>query len=237
MSAALAFVVTCEHAGNRIPARYRGCFADQHEALESHRGYDRGALRMARDLAHRFDAALFYSTVSRMLVDLNRSPGHRRLHAPAVLALPAATRREICATYYAPFRAQAEQAIERAIARGQRVVHVSSHSFTPVLDGAVRTADVGLLYDPQRRGERVLCRRWQAELAARRPALRVRRNYPYTGKSDGFAAFLRRRYPAEHYVGIELEINQRIVRQGGRAWAQLREAILASLAAALGVLA
>ena len=33
------------------------------------------------------------------------------------------------------------------------MIHVSSHSFTPELDGKVRRADVGLLYDPAPRGE------------------------------------------------------------------------------------
>lgn len=229
-----AVVVTCEHAGNRIPARYRSCFADQREALESHHGYDRGALTMARDLARAFDAPLFYSTVSRLLVDLNRSPGHRRLHAEAVQRLPSATRREICATYYAPLRSAAEHAIGMAMRRGRAVIHVSSHSFTPILNGSVRNADVGLLYDPGRPGEAALCRAWQAELAEREPGLRVRRNYPYEGKSDGFAAFLRRRFSQRDYIVIELEINQRIVQVGGSAWRRLRRTLVASLAAALG---
>lgn len=237
MSRALAFVVTCEHAGNRIPARYRACFAGQDTLLASHEGYDRGALQMAKDFARRFAAPLFHSTTSRLLVDLNRSPGHRRIHAPAVRALPAQTRREICAAYYVPMRARAEAAIAAAIAEGKRIVHISSHSFTPVLDGEARTADVGLLYDPRRSGEVALCTQWQAQLAAQCPGLRVRRNYPYTGRSDGFAAFLRRSHAVTRYVGVELEINQAIVLRGGRGWAQLREAVLASFAAALASLA
>ncbi|HEX8962074.1 MAG TPA: N-formylglutamate amidohydrolase [Rhodocyclaceae bacterium] len=228
----LAFVITCEHAGNRIPARYRECFTGQHEALESHHGYDRGALPMARDLAGAFGAPLFYSTVSRLLVDLNRSPGHRRLHAEAVRKLPATVRREIVADYYAPMRGEAERWIAKAVAAGQRVIHVSSHSFTPVLDGDVRTADVGLLYDPGRAGEAALCRTWQATLLAALPHLRVRRNYPYAGKSDGFAAFLRKRYAERDYIGMELEINQAIVLEGGPGWQRLRRSIVASLAEA-----
>jgi predicted N-formylglutamate amidohydrolase len=120
-----------------------------------------------------------------------------------------------------------------AVARHRAVVHVSSHSFTPVLDGVVRNADVGLLYDPGRPGEAALCRAWQAQLADREPGLHVRRNYPYAGKSDGFAAFLRRRFSERDYIGIELEINQRIVQKGGPAWRRLRQALVACLAEAL----
>jgi len=87
------------------------------------------------------------------------------------------------------------------------VIHVASHSFTPVLDGDVRTADVGLLYDPRRRGEARLCARWRTAIRQCAPDLNVRRNYPYAGKADGFSAWLRRRFPAAAYVGVELKIN------------------------------
>jgi len=115
------------------------------------------------------------------------------------------------------------------VSRGRRVIHISSHSFTPEFNGRVRNADVGLLYDPRRRREAALCTRWQAVLAAIAPELRVRRNYPYAGKGDGLASYLRRRFPRGAYIGIELEINQRIVRAGGRRWAALRGALIDSL--------
>jgi len=109
------------------------------------------------------------------------------------------------------------------------VIHLSSHSFTPVLDGKVRNADVGLLYDPARSGEVELCRRWQTRLKAWAPEWKVRRNYPYTGRSDGFTAYLRRRFPADVYVGIELEINHKHVLNGGPQWHALRSDVIASL--------
>jgi hypothetical protein len=63
--------------------------------------------------------------------------------------------------------------------------------------------------------------------------LRLRRNYPYRGRSDGLASLLRRRFPVEAYVGLELEVNQRFVEQGGVAWEALRASLVESLAAAL----
>ncbi len=96
------------------------------------------------------------------------------------------------------------------------MIHISSHSFTPELNGKVRRADVGLLYDPGRRGEAELCARWKAVARGNRaPELRVRRNYPYAGKGDGLTSHLRRRFPRGAYVGIELEVNQSIVFAGG----------------------
>lgn len=227
------FLVTCEHGGNRIPPRYRACFAGQEALLHSHRGYDPGALAMAHELARALGAPLLCARTSRLLVDLNRSPGHPRLHAEAIRRLPEAERRAILARYYLPFRARAERQLAAAIAAGQRVVHVSSHSFTPVLDGVVRQADVGLLYDPARAGEAALCRAWRACLKRRAPALRVRRNYPYTGTSDGFTAYLRRRFDADCYLGIELELNQCLVAPGRKAWQRLRADLVATLLQAL----
>ena len=84
-----------------------------------------------------------------------------------------------------------------------------------------------------RPGEAALCREWQACLERRAPALRVRRNYPYTGKSDGLTAYLRRRFSADHYLGIELEINQLLPSSGRQAWKQLRRDLVAALLQAL----
>ncbi|MGZ3253739.1 MAG: N-formylglutamate amidohydrolase [Burkholderiaceae bacterium] len=227
-----AFIITCEHGGNRIPALYRPLFQSSRALLDSHRGYDAGALRMATELAGAFDAQLVTSTVSRLLVDLNRSIGHPRLFSVATRSLPAAVREEIVAQYYAPYRAQVERLVGLSVAAGRRVVHISSHSFTPELDGNVRRADVGLLYHPAHVGEAELCARWRAALMEHDPTLRVRRNYPYAGKGDGLTAHLRKRFAPGEYVGIELEINQGTVLARGRAWTALRALLIETLRSA-----
>ena len=91
---------------------------------------------------------------------------------------------------------------------------------------------MGLLYHPGRHGETELCARWKDSLAAFAPELRVRRNYPYAGKGDGLTSHLRLRFPPRAYVGIELEINQRMVLAAGRRWAMLRHTLIDSLRAA-----
>jgi predicted N-formylglutamate amidohydrolase len=187
---------------------------------------------MARDLARAFGAPLFSSTISRLLVDLNRSIGHPWLFSEATRAAPAEVRATIVERYYQPYRAQVERLVLRSVSRGRRVIHVSSHSFTPELDGKVRRADVGLLYHPGRSSEAALCNRWKDSLAALAPQLRVRRNYPYAGKGDGLTSHLRRRFPQASYVGIELEMNQAIVLAAGRRWTALRRTLIDSLRAA-----
>lgn len=226
---AIFFLVTCEHGGNRVPARYRPYFAGWEEALHSHRGHDPGALALARQLARAVACPLVAAMTSRLLVELNRSLGHRQLLSEALRTAPRAVREEIVERYYRPYRQRVEGLILEAIGGGRRVVHISSHSFTPVLDGEARNADIGLLYDPGRPGEVALCAAWQAALADLAPRFRVRRNYPYAGKADGFCTGLRRLFPAADYVGVELEINQKHFLAGGASWRLLRQAVVESL--------
>lgn len=225
-------LITCEHGGNDIPALFTSLFDGHRALLDSHRGWDPGALVMAEALAAASRAPLVASRTSRLLVDLNRSIGHPQLFSPMTRAASREIRSQIVEQHYRPYRNAVEDTVIQSISRGQRVIHISSHSFTPELDGVVRHADVGLLYDPRRRAEVQVSTRWQAGLSALRPDLRVRRNYPYAGKADGLTSHLRKRFGTNEYVGIELEINQRIVAASGQPWAALRAVLIDSLPAA-----
>src|SRR5688572_10798383 len=171
-------LITCEHGGNRVPPRYRHLFRGHRALLESHRGYDPGALALARDFAAAFDAELVYSTTSRLLVELNRSPNHPQLFSAITQNLAREERQRLLERYYFPYREWVESAVRQSVERGQRMLHVSCHSFTPKLDGVERRADVGLLYDPRRPAEAAFCAAWQRELGSADPRLAVRRNYP-----------------------------------------------------------
>jgi len=223
-------LVTCEHGGNRIPPRYAPYFRQARRILASHAGFDPGALDVARRLARRFDAALYAATVSRLLVDLNRSPGHPHLFSAHVAGLDAEEKRHILERYYVPHRSQVEERVRSWVENGEPVLHVAVHSFVPELNGTIRHADVGLLYDPGRRGERRFCRSWAEMLREDAPSLRVRLNYPYRGTADGLTTFLRRRFGARQYWGVELEVNQRhLARESSRRWS-LQQAVEDSLA-------
>lgn len=184
---------------------------------------------MATALAMAFRAPLVSSTISRLLVDLNRSIDHPQLFSAATRGAPARLRAKMIEQHYRPYREQVERLVRQSVSRGRRVIHIAAHSFTAELDGKVRCADVGLLYHPGRHAEAELCARWKASLALSAPQLRVRRNYPYAGKGDGLTAHLRRRFPPGAYVGIELEVNQAIVRAAGRRWSVLRGVLIESL--------
>lgn len=221
---------TCEHGGNRIPRRWAALFEKHHALLDSHRGWDPGALTLARALSKAMGAPLVASTTSRLLVDLNRSERHRAVFSPVTLALPDAERERIIEQFYRPYRDRVERLVATAIARG-RAVHISAHSFVPVLNGERRRADVALLYDPARKPEKAFCDRWIADLKAELPALTLRRNSPYRGSADGLTTTLRRRHPAKDYIGVEIEVNQRLLESG--EFAAVKEALIRTLKAQL----
>jgi predicted N-formylglutamate amidohydrolase len=228
-----ALLITCEHAGKRVPPAYRHLFAGHDELLDTHRGWDPGALAFARQMAKAFGAPLFHTETTRLLIDNNRTLGSPELYSEFTKPLPPAARRQIVDRYYWPHRTPILAWVRDTIAAGRRVLHIASHSFTPELDGVVRTADVGFLYDPRRRAEVVFCDHWIAALGRDRPDLRLRRNYPYLGNSDGLCFRLRKLYPGDVYAGIELEVNQAFARAAGRPWTQLRAALLESMRSAL----
>ncbi len=224
----IRILITCEHGGNQIPDAYRTLFENQKELLESHRGYDPGALSIARFLSRRLGVSLYSSTTSRLVVELNRSLGHPNLFSAFTRSLPSSTKQEILQSFYHPYRQQVEKSIQREISRNHTLLHLSIHSFTPILEGIPRNTDIGLLYDPRRRDEQCLAQRWRQILVQIEPTLTIRRNYPYRGNSDGFTTHLRKHFPPHRYLGFEVEINQKHMMNPSRRQS-IAEILLASL--------
>jgi predicted N-formylglutamate amidohydrolase len=199
------WLLTCEHGGREVPADYAPLFRAHDAALASHRGWDAGALQVFEVLAPEIADAAFAATTTRLLIDLNRSLHHPRVFSEITRPLPPAARAQIVARWWRPWRDNAARTVAAWLAHGQGAWHISVHSFTPVLHGKIRNADIGLLYDPAHVAEREFCIRWQALLEAR--GWRVRRNYPYLGTADGHTSALRKQF-GRRYAGVELELNQ-----------------------------
>ena len=209
-------LLTCEHAGNRVPAAYKELFRGASAALASHRGWDPGSLDLARVFRRRLAAPLIDTQTTRLLVEVNRSLGHPRLFSEFTSGLDLETKQEILDRYYHPHRRQVESWFAERVVSGGVAIQISLHTFTPELHGEVRTTDIGLLYDPRRPSEKRLCRHWQLAIQRADPELRVRKNYPYRGNADGLTTHLRRQFDAESYLGIELEVNQCWLSDRGR---------------------
>lgn len=222
-------VLTCEHAGNRIPAQYVHLFRGAADVLATHRGWDPGALTLAKLLSRELGRPLHAITWSRLFVEANRAPTNHRIWSRFTKSLPKAERDSILDRWWRPHREAVEKAVASEIARGRRVVHVAVHSFTPELDGEVRNAEVGFLYDSRHKREAKFCREWASALNALDPSLRLRHNYPYSGAADGLSTWLRKRHPESLYLGIELEINQGLV--DAKGWRRFQQNVADSLRA------
>jgi predicted N-formylglutamate amidohydrolase len=223
-----AVVVSCEHGGNRVPAEYRELFRGHETLLDTHRGWDPGTAHLARDLGQAFGVEPIIADVTRLLVDLNRSAHHPRVFSEFTRGLPPDERRALLARYHVPHRARVADAVGAAVEAGGVVLHLGVHSFTPILDGVERRTDLALLYDPARRHERALADAWCTGLRARLPDARVRRNHPYRGRSDGLGTTLRRRFGADRYLGIEIEVSQGLLEGNGRFPGWVADALVAT---------
>ena len=199
-------VLSCEHGGNRIPAEYRHLFRGATHVVSSHRGWDPGALDLARYLGRHFQVPVAEETLCRLLVEPNRAPTNPRIWSQYSAGLSPEEKQRVLARYWWPHRRKVEARVKEQLARGDGVFHVAVHSFVPVLGGERRNAEICLLYDPTRPDEKIMCLRWAAILRELAPDVRVRRNYPYRGIADGLPTWLRRRYPYVKYAGVELEV-------------------------------
>lgn len=201
-------LLTCEHGGHRVPRAYRSLFAGHRDLLRTHRGWDGGALQVARSMARRLGVPLFAATTTRLLVDLNRSPHNPAVFSELTQQLEPEEREHLLRRYHRPHWEHV-----RAAVRANRGVtlHLGVHSFTPVWKGAERGFPIGILYDTSRPRERALAIEWQGRLREHLPARAVRRNAPYRGGNDGLTTALRRELRPGSYLGIEIELNQRVI--------------------------
>ena len=215
----MKLMLTCEHASNHLPASFKKAIPA--DVLKTHRAYDIGACAVFRKLV-RFAKPEFYSEgkFSRLFVDLNRTLTNKSAFSEYYEALDKATATKAKAQasdYWKEYRAAIEKFVESALKSESRtaksepaIVHLGIHSFTPALGGVVRNADVGILYDPDREAECRIADALIREIKARAPELRIRRNYPYRGTSDGLTTALRQKF-GEAYAGIEIEMNQALL--------------------------
>ncbi|MEJ8802292.1 N-formylglutamate amidohydrolase [Pontibacter sp. H249] len=228
----LKLLLTCEHGGNQIPVAFQSLFQEHQQELKSHAGYDIGALDLFKELEPLADIS-FYSETSRLLVELNRSLHHRKLFSDYTRNLADGDKNFILKNYYYPYRDKVEQLVQDFVMAGRKVLHISIHSFTPVLNGEERQTDIGLLYDPKRKGEQQFCKEWRVAIAKQKSDLIVRNNYPYLGIADGFPTYLRKRFKADEYLGVELEVNQKFPQGDSAQWAAFKKVMKTSLEEAL----
>lgn len=228
MSRADQIVLSCEHAGNRVPAAYRYLFARNSSILSTHRGFDIGISMVARRIARTLCQPLFACYTTRLLIDPNRSQGHPDLFSRISKVLARSEKDRIARRFYHRYRKSVIHHIRERMRKNRRVLHISLHSFTPVLNEEKRNADIGILYDPGRKREKAFAISLQ-NLLRIRTELKIRRNYPYRGSADGFTTALRKVFGEHRYLGIEIEINQALLMANRSEGRKIADAVCLSL--------
>jgi predicted N-formylglutamate amidohydrolase len=221
----LSFILTCEHAGNQVPVRYRSIFENK-PALDTHRGWDIGALDLTVALSEALDIPCFVHQTTRLLVEVNRSIGNKQLFSEFSQPLGDEDKQLLLDKYYFPYRLR----IENAMAMSSKpVLHLSVHTFTPVFNNQERLVDIGILFDPQRSFEKSVAENLLDSLQRSIPTYRIMANEPYQGVDDGFTTYLRTRFLDEEYAGIEIEINQKLANSADleKIVTSLQQALLA----------
>jgi predicted N-formylglutamate amidohydrolase len=205
-------VFSCEHAENSIPPEYKNKIIIPLKIINSHRGFDQGAKNVCENLARQFNAFYITGNVSRLVVDLNRSVFHKNIFSEYLKGSMSDEKNNILRNYYYPYRVKLEEYIANVIHKKKRsVIHLSIHSFTPELNGETRNADFGILYNPKRMDEKIFADNFKTALE-NISRMKIRMNYPYKGISDGITTSLRKKFDRNRYAGIEIEINQKLLK-------------------------
>ena len=231
------WLVTCDHASNRVPPDVAGGDLGVPPAdMARHIAWDVGAGGLTRDLARLLEAPAVLSTVSRLVIDPNRGehdptlvmklydgtivPGNR--HADG-----AEVERRL-ALYHRPYHA----ALARLAARRPDTVICAIHSFTPCLRGRTpRPWHVGVLYSHlDDRLARPLIARLRAE-----PDLCVGDNEPYSGHLPGDAIDIHALRHGRPNVLIEVRNDLIADAAGQSVWAARLAPILTQVLAESGL--
>ncbi len=215
------WLVTCDHASNRVPDEIGGGSLGLPEAeMARHIAWDVGAAGVARALAARLDGPAILTTFSRLVIDPNRGEDDPTLLMklydgtviPANRDADAAETARRLAAYHRPYH----DALARLAARRPDTVIVAVHSFTPCLKGrAPRPWHLGVLYDARDdRLARPLLARLRAE-----GDLCVGDNEPYSGHLPGDA--IDRHALAQGRPNVLIELRNDLIADaaGQQAWA------------------
>ena len=222
-SGAGELLILCDHASSRVPPELATLGVPQW-VVESHAGWDKGALECARRLSQETDSPLVFSTVSRLVIDCNRDLYHPELIVTSTefgpvqgnAELTVQQREERISRVHQPYHQAVSDLVRQRAKAGRLGAVISLHSFTPVLSGMPRPWHAGILYRS--------CEAWATALRqdmARRQDAEIGLNVPYSGLVGGVFYTLDRHAESHAIPCLMIELrNDLIEGEAGQAeWA------------------
>jgi predicted N-formylglutamate amidohydrolase len=230
------WVLTCDHASNRIPPEVAGGdLGLPTPDMNRHIAFDVGAAGVTRELARLLRAPAVLSDFSRLVIDPNRGEDDptllMRLYdgtvIPANRHADAAERERRLELFHRPYH----RALEGVLADRDDPAICAIHSFTPQMMGRPpRPWEVGVLFSEDRRLSDPVIRRLRAE-----PGLCVGVNQPYSGHLPGDSMDRHALQTGRLHVLVELRNDLIRAPAGQRRWAaRLAPILLDALAEATG---
>ncbi|MBB6182311.1 N-formylglutamate amidohydrolase [Pseudorhizobium flavum] len=225
-------VLVCEHASNHVPPQLNGLGLPDFE-LTRHIAWDPGAFSVAKRLSDLLDAPLVYANVSRLVLDINRQPGHRGsivevselTEIPGNKNLTPLDRETRARAIYEPFHEVLRSTIERR--RKANPWIISIHSYTPIYKGVPRPWHAGILHNDDRRLSTDML-----EMLRQDPALNIGDNEPYA-PIDGVYHTVERHTKPFGYKGAMVEIRNDLIADanGEQEWAERFHQVLTRMLA------
>ncbi|MFC3615321.1 N-formylglutamate amidohydrolase [Lutimaribacter marinistellae] len=214
-------LLLCEHAGQAIPKSLAKLGVSQN-VIDSHRGWDIGALAVARDVASHLNAPLVIQAYSRLVIDANRPPDSP--HAVPVevdgvtifgnVGITPEQQLQRVEEIFAPLDNTLIDMMRTLQPKGC----FSIHSFTPIMDGNSRPWHAGFLS----RRDMSTAHALLEAIARQKPGLTMAVNQPYQ-IDDETDWFIPRHAEPSGAAHALIEIRNDLISdaQGAAEWARM----------------
>ena len=222
-SGSAPILLICDHASHVVPRSLANLGLDG-ATMERHIAWDIGAAEVTRLVAERLDAPALLAGYSRLVIDLNRHPGHPDsvpeisdgTVIPGNRNLDGADRAERVETFFWPYHRAITDALTRQCWSGRPPALFSIHSFTPTMNGRIRPWDVSTLWKRDPRLAVPIMDALRAE-----DGLTVGDNEPYSGREVAYTVDLHGTAAGLPAMGLEIRQDRVKTPEDAARWARI----------------
>lgn len=223
-------LVICDHASQRVPSVLDNLGLSSGE-YDRHIAYDIGADQVTRNLSKSLDSRAVLAGYSRLVIDLNRPPGHPEsipkisdgTTVPANQGLTEQQADQRVDVLFDPYHEAVGHSIAHLWARGPAPVLFSVHSFTPHFEDQPRPWDVGILWKHDPRLAVPLMERLSAQ------GLNVGDNEPYSAREMAYTIDVHAGAAGLASCVIEIRQDQVADAEGIKRWSGILHDVLTEI--------